>query len=97
MSTKIALVASVCFLSLQFACSASMSSLRSRASFDLNCDQTNLQIVDIDGRTKGVSGCGQQGTYVESCEPNMFGKSCTWVLNANNSRTATHESARDAG
>jgi hypothetical protein len=38
-TTKTGLAVLVCFLSLQFACYASLSTLRSRAAFDLKCDE----------------------------------------------------------
>jgi hypothetical protein len=58
-------------------CGASPSQLRDRAAFDLNCSQSELQVTEIDKRTRGVRGCGQQATYVQSCEGGL----CTWVLN----------------
>ncbi len=80
------------------AASASTGQLRARASFDLNCPDTQLEIVPIDGRTKGVRGCGQQATYVESCEQHAgayvgpgtggsYRSSCTWMLNTDGRRT----------
>ena len=47
--------------------------------------QTNLDVVEIDARTRGVRGCGQRATYVESCKPcanGYLGCECTWLLNA---------------
>ena len=66
-------------------CGASTEQLRSRASFDMNCPSDQLQIVEIDGRTQGVMGCGKRNTYVESCE--RYGQTggktgCSWVLNS---------------
>lgn len=61
-------------------CGASTSQLRSRAAFDLQCDEARLQIVEIDSATRGVVGCGQRATYIEVCRAK--GTSCTWVLNA---------------
>jgi hypothetical protein len=79
-------------------CTATESQLRSRAAFDLQCDAKSLQIVKIDSRTRGVRGCGQQATYVESCSgPN--GSNCTWVLNnppADNTPTASSNAAASA-
>lgn len=83
MSRTAKFVVLVGFVAFQFACSASMSSLRSRAAFDLKCNETDLQIVDLDGRTKGVSGCGARGVYVEDCQRTWANtSSCTWVLNS---------------
>jgi hypothetical protein len=65
-------------------CGATDEQLRARAAFDFKCSQGSIHIVEIDGRTRGVSGCGQQGTYVESCSgpPGAFNRDCTWVLNS---------------
>jgi hypothetical protein len=79
-------------------CTATESQLRSRAAFDLQCDAKSIQIVKIDARTRGVRGCGQQATYVESCSgPN--GSNCTWVLNnppADNTPTPTPTAAANS-
>ncbi len=64
---------------------ASNGQLKSRASFDLNCPNAQLQIVEIDDKTRGVTGCGGRNTYVEDCErEGAFGwrSGCTWVMNA---------------
>lgn len=71
-------------LVLVVGCGASVEQLRSRASFDMNCPDNQLQIVEIDGRTQGVIGCGKRNTYIESCE--QYGRTggktgCSWVLN----------------
>jgi hypothetical protein len=73
---------------------ASMEALRRRASFDFNCAENKLEVVEIDGRTRGVSGCGQRATYVEDCRSvsttmangqlmsSSTGKTdCTWMMN----------------
>ena len=48
-------------------CHASATQLRNRAAFDLHCPASQLRVQRIDDRTRGVIGCGQQVTYVESC------------------------------
>ena len=63
-------------------CGASVQQLHSRAAFDLNCPQDQLQVVEIDNRTRGVRGCGRQATYVENCtDPMRSGGTCTWIMN----------------
>jgi hypothetical protein len=65
-------------------CGASEDQLRVRASFDLNCRGDQLQLVQLDDRTQGVTGCGQRVTYVENCgwRDGYGGKhDCTWILN----------------
>jgi hypothetical protein len=75
---------------------ATSDQLRARAAFDMHCDGRSLQIVNLDARTRGVSGCGQQLTYVESCDGNRndFNTECTWVVNANGSARAQAPLAR---
>lgn len=74
--------ASLCTLMVIIAgCGASEEQLRARAAFDLKCTESAIQVVEIDGRTRGVRGCNQQATYVETCS-NSNHTDCTWVLNA---------------
>jgi len=68
-------------------CGASANQLVKRASFDMSCPEDQIQVVEIDKRTRGVRGCGKQATYVENCPcprgaysgPNC---ACTWILNS---------------
>lgn len=73
-------------------CGATEEQLRTRAAFDLHCDENQLQLIEIDNRTMGVRGCGQQVTYVESCDGPKGGMatSCTWVLNTDSSRASNN-------
>ena len=66
------------------ATSANLGQLRTRAAFDLQCDQAQLQLVDIDDRTEGVSGCGRQATYVKTVVPPTWSEpeKETWVKNS---------------
>jgi len=64
--------------------SATVAQLRKRAAFDMDCPESSLHTVQIDERTRGVSGCGQKLVYVESCDRvGQWGAkdNCTWVLN----------------
>ena len=65
-----------------FGCGASEEQLRSRAAFDLKCPQGQLEITEIDDRTRGVRGCDGQATYVESCTAPDRSSGCTWVMNS---------------
>ena len=59
--------------------------LRTRAKFDLQCDEVHLYYVD-EGVT-GVKGCGQQVTYVQSCRKiDAVDEDCKWILNTDSSR-----------
>jgi len=64
---------------------ATEDQLKVRSAFDLNCPQEQITLTQIDVRTRGVSGCGQRATYVESCDAprGSAGATCTWVLNSN--------------
>jgi hypothetical protein len=58
--------------------------LRARAAFDLECPRKQIHVVELDDRTKGVTGCGERATYIESCDrvgPWGVRSDCTWVLN----------------
>jgi hypothetical protein len=79
-------------------CGATTDQLAARASFDLGCPKEKLDIVRLDDRTRGVTGCGQKVTYVESCSSggNLSGglvgmakQGCTWVLNASSTSGGT--------
>lgn len=75
------------FVSTSLACTpqlASKDKLLKRASFDTDCPESSLEIVEIDDRTRGVKGCDQRATYVETCKPcanGYIGCECTWLLN----------------
>jgi hypothetical protein len=83
-------------LLFQSACAAAtLEQLRRRASFDLDCPEGELEVVELDERTKGVRGCGRRATYIEHCdrvytEQTIGAQSsgstaktdCTWVMNS---------------
>ena len=62
---------------------ANQHQLTRRAAFDLGCTADQIEVTEIDERTRGVRGCGQQATYVESCDGpvNNSNTTCTWVIN----------------
>jgi hypothetical protein len=74
-------------------CGASEDQLRTRVAFDMNCNQDNIQIIEIDDKTRGVRACGQQATYVEICDGPKGGwtTGCTWALNTDSRRTRRAE------
>lgn len=66
------------------ATNATSKQLRTRAAFDLACDEQGLEVVELDPRTRGVTGCGKRATYVEQCKPcanGYAGCECTWIMN----------------
>lgn len=82
--TRFVLIAALGALLL--GCGATLPQLKKRAAFDLQCPEEQIQVVQIDKRTRGVQGCGKQGTYVESCKACGSGGGqhcdCTWILNS---------------
>ena len=82
-----------CLLLSLLGCGATEAQLRTRAAFDMKCPKSQLVITDIDGRTKGVRGCDQQGTYVESCTNGK--EDCTWVLNSDARGNSRHSKDDD--
>ena len=64
-------------------CSHSLGPVTTRAAFDLNCPEQSLQVVSIDDRTEGVTGCNQRATYLKTCDLTGWGyRNCRWVLNS---------------
>lgn len=60
-----------------------LEQLLERAAFEMHCPKEKLTAQQLASSTLGVTGCGQQGTYVWSCPHNQdfFSPSCNWVLN----------------
>ncbi len=54
--------------------------LRSRASYELQCPEKQLQITELGDNTAGVDGCGRRATYVYN------GEASAWLLNSPISR-----------
>ena len=65
-------------------CIPSESQLKVRAGYDFDCPADAIHLTVIDFRTRGVRGCGQRGTYVQSCQAG----DCTWVLNGDVKRAS---------
>lgn len=68
---------------------ATVQQLRARAAFDFGCREGELEVVELDSRTRGVKGCGRRATYVETCKPCANGYQaceCTWLLNTDATR-----------
>jgi len=61
---------------------ATLQQLHYRAAFDLGCTPESLAVYNIDGRTKGVYGCGRRLAYVERCESVHGEPICTWMLDS---------------
>ncbi len=71
------------------ATNATVAQLKTRAAFDLQCNEAAIDVVPIDPRTNGVRGCGRQATYVEQCKPcanGYVGCECTWLMNSDGIR-----------
>ena len=60
------------------ACHPPTDTLVKRASFDLKCPKEQLTVSDLGERTKGVTGCDKQATYV--FRPSHQNKG-DWIMN----------------
>jgi len=49
--------------------------LRTRAAFDLDCEEDQISVTDLDQSTTGASGCGRRASYLGVCS--AF--ACTWI------------------
>jgi hypothetical protein len=58
---------------------ANEADLRRRASFELDCPASTLELIVLDARSRGVRGCGKKATYVERCEAAGSATRCDWV------------------
>ena len=56
------------------------SKLVSRASFDLDCPEGEIELTELDQATRGVSGCGRRASYIGICQ--YF--ECTWIQQGRN-------------
>lgn len=54
-----------------------------RASYDLQCTPSQLEVTALGNLTTGVAGCGHRVTYMLMCphSPHLWSGACTWVLN----------------
>jgi len=48
--------------------------VRVRASEDLRCDESQLQVTKLTEEAQSVTGCGQRATYIKKCP------SCDWTM-----------------
>jgi hypothetical protein len=71
------------------ACAVPIGRLKTRASFDFNCPQEKLTLVELDshGITQGVTGCNHKATYIWVCGQKQ---SCMWVMNTNVQKQDNH-------
>lgn len=63
---------------------ATNAELQSRAANELDCQVRDQKLVELDSRTRIISGCGQQATYVKDCAAQAwsFSDPCTWRLDS---------------
>ena len=62
------------------------ASLKTRATFDMDCPSEALQLTKISHRTFGVNGCGHRSTYLWTCQGHALHADCTWVMNTDSVR-----------
>jgi hypothetical protein len=77
------LALAACDLTPDPASPQAMDELQKRASFDLNCPGEQLRWTSLGYRTRGVAGCGRQGTYLWNCRPipGAAVERCEWLMN----------------
>jgi hypothetical protein len=63
---------------------AKVDELRKRAAFEFRCNEADLEISKIEGKTWGVVGCGQQAVYVVVWQ---LGSAYGWILNSDSRPT----------
>lgn len=72
----------VVLLALTAACgheSAATQEVRSAASVDLECEPSQVELVDDSPMVKRVTGCGKTLTYMYKCNPaEGGGQDCRW-------------------
>jgi hypothetical protein len=69
---------------------ADVATVRTRASFDLSCPETEVRGRWLDDKTLGVTACGQRATYVKVCHSDVttsplaaaLSEECQWILNS---------------
>jgi hypothetical protein len=82
--------------------------VKTRASVDFDCPETDIKTTTLDPRTRLARGCGQQATYVETCEAcidqaaQVFAHinkvdrcNCTWVMDSHRSARGAKEAPKD--
>ena len=72
-------------------CGATLQQLKARASLDLECAETQLEVKTIDSATRRVEGCGKRALYVE-----IFNNSRdpAWMLNSDVSEVSKKSATR---
>jgi len=66
-----------------------VATVKTRASFDLNCPEDEVRGRWLDDNTLGVTACGKRATYVKECHSNVttsplaaaMSEDCRWIMN----------------
>ena len=59
--------------------SAATQQIRSAASVDLECEASQIELIDDSPMKKRASGCGKTLTYMYKCKPTSGGgQDCRW-------------------
>lgn len=69
---------------------ADIAAVKKRASFEMNCPESDITGRWLDDKTLGVTACGQRATYVKVCHSNVttspiaaaLSEECQWLLNS---------------
>lgn len=63
------------------AATPNLATLKTRAAFDLNCPQKDLELVKLSAEVYGVTGCSRRASYVNS--PSSYDE---WLMNSDSSK-----------
>jgi hypothetical protein len=60
---------------------ATSGELRTRAARDMQCDESQVNVQQVDGQTMSAIGCGQQRDYFQQCDgaPDAYPQDCKWI------------------
>lgn len=60
-----------------------VATIKTRASFDLDCPEAEVRGRWLDDKTVGVTACGRRATYVKVCRGGpTWVDDCQWILNS---------------
>jgi hypothetical protein len=58
----------ICFIGLfTFNGCSPAATVKKRATFDLDCPESKIEVVDIGGSIWGATGCGKKASYIAAC------------------------------
>jgi hypothetical protein len=77
---KLMAIGAVPLFLLATGCASWQERLVPQAAFDLNCPESQLNLILLGPHTAGVNGCGKRATYIDLCR-GPYGANCQWIMN----------------